>query len=618
MIGTTVSHYKILRMIGEGGMGEVYLAQDTKLKREVALKFLAEDLADLAREETRRRRFVQEARATAGIGHPHIAVIHEIGEADGRTFIAMEYVRGESLRTTIRGRDFDLRKTLDLAVQVAEGLSAAHERGIVHRDLKPDNVLVSEQGYAKIIDFGLAKLVEPATPGGVLGPDDITKTRIRTREGVVMGTVAYMSPEQARGQTVDARSDIFSFGVVLHQMITGKSPFRRGTVVETLNAVINDELPPVELRGGETPVELQRITRKCLAKDLGDRYQNMKDLLDVVSGQRIQQILKEIGEEGPETFDQSLVAEVARQAGAGAVVTGGIFKSGREIRLDVQVHDVGSGRVLAAESVRGEDIFPMVDEITRRIRTSLSLGDHTAGRPLAEITTASFDAFRLYSDGLEASSNFCLGDARELLERAVKIDPSFAMAHLELSVLADTRGEFGVGSSHLEKAYENRERPPERQRLAIEAHYAFVRDRNRVKAVELYEKLVSRYPDDAHGYDRLSGPYIATNRLEEAVTAARRGLEVSPDSGPLYNKLGYALLYLGRYPEAVAAFEAYAREEPNEPNAHDSLGEALLVNGQPERALRTYAQALKLDPSFYVSHLGLGVRHDGGLRRLFR
>ncbi len=579
MIGTTVSHYKILRMIGEGGMGEVYLAQDTKLKREVALKFLAEDLADLAREETRRRRFVQEARATAGIGHPHIAVIHEIGEADGRTFIAMEYVRGESLRTTIRGRDFDLRETLDLAVQVAEGLSAAHERGIVHRDLKPDNVLVSEQGYAKIIDFGLAKLVERATPGGVLGPDDITKTRIRTREGVVMGTVAYMSPEQARGQTVDARSDIFSFGVVLHQMITGKSPFRRGTVVETLNAVINDELPPVELRGGETPVELQRITRKCLAKDFGDRYQNMKDLaidlkelreliigggrpavarralrpwlwagagiavaavvalgflhdrrsespgigasgrpavavmhfestgtdeeiewlskglstmlitdlaqtpgLDVVSGQRIQQILKEIGEEGPETFDQSSVAEVARQAGAGAVVTGGIFKSGREIRLDVQVHDVGSGRVLAAESVREEDIFPMVDEITRRIRTSLSLGDHTAGRPLAEITTASFDAFRLYSDGLEASSNFGLGDARELLERAVKIDPSFAMAHLELSVLADTRGEFGVGSSRLEKAYENRERLPERQRLAIEAHYAFVRDRNRVKA----------------------------------------------------------------------------------------------------------------------------------------
>src|SRR3990170_1485561 len=274
MLGTIVSHYKILEKIGEGGMGEVYLAEDTKLKRRVTLKFLAEDLT---RDPERKQRFIQEARAAAAVEHPHIAAIYDIDDTEGRTFIAMEYVRGESLRDAIQGKKLGLRKSLELATQIADGLSTAHQRGVVHRDLKPENVLVSEQGYAKIIDFGLAKLVEPLFDDNE-DSQSVTATRFKTREGVVMGTVAYMSPEQARGAAVDARSDIFSFGALLNEMLSGESPFRRETGIETLNAILKEPAPPVRLEGSTVPTGLDRLLRKTLQKDPDQRYQTMKDV----------------------------------------------------------------------------------------------------------------------------------------------------------------------------------------------------------------------------------------------------------------------------------------------------------------------------------------------------
>ena len=693
MIGTTVSHYKILEEIGEGGMGEVYLAEDTKLRRQVSLKFLSQELTQ---DETRKQRFIQEARAAAGIEHPHIAAIHDVDEADGRTFIAMEYVRGESLGEIINDDKLNLRRSLELGYQVADGLAKAHERGVVHRDIKPENILVSEGGYAKIIDFGLAKLLEPlAVPGD--DSEANTATQLKTREGVVMGTVSYMSPEQASGATVDARSDVFSFGIVLYEMLTGDSPFRKASLAESLGAVLHTTPTALETSSATVPAELRRILKKALAKNPGDRYQNMKDLaidlrnlreestsavpvaaapgkknwvlaaaaavviagltfvltrpsappgigasgrpaiavmyfesmtgdeevrwlskglpnmlitdlaqtpgLDVVSSQRIEKILKQIGEEDLESLDQSVVDEVARQAGAGAVVMGSIFKSGEEIRLDVQVQDVESGRILSAESVRGEDVFSMVDEITGRIRTSLSLGESPEVRPLAEVTTASLEAFQLYNEGHEAVLNLRLGDAREPLERAVEIDPSFAMAYLDLAYLARRSGEPTAAASYLEKAYEDRARLPERQKLMVEAQYA-EGQRDLETAIEVLTTLTGRYPDDEQAHTRLSSVYLNADRPPESEAAARRGLEALPDSGPLYNMHGYALLGLHRYPEAIRAFEAYARIEPEEPNARDSLAETFLITGQPEKALENYARAMEVDPSFEFSRSG--------------
>jgi eukaryotic-like serine/threonine-protein kinase len=276
MIGTTVSHYRVLERIGAGGMGEVYLAEDLRLGRKIALKLLPEELT---RDPDRRNRFVQEARAAAALEHPHIAVVHDIEEVDGRTFIAMEYVRGESLRSALQGRKVDFAAALDLAIQIAEALAHVHERHLVHRDLKPENVLVTDEGYAKIIDFGLAKLTEPDSGWGAAGGSESeTVTRVRTRQGQLMGTVAYMSPEQVRGEPIDGRSDVFSFGVLLYEMLSGASPFHRGSVAETVSAILRDMPRPLRLAELRTAPALQRILDKTLAKKPADRYQSARDL----------------------------------------------------------------------------------------------------------------------------------------------------------------------------------------------------------------------------------------------------------------------------------------------------------------------------------------------------
>jgi tetratricopeptide (TPR) repeat protein/tRNA A-37 threonylcarbamoyl transferase component Bud32 len=281
LAGSTVSHYRILQKLGAGGMGEVYLAEDIRLRRQVALKVLPEELTADAE---RRWRFAQEARAAAAVEHPHIAVVYDIDEVDGRTVIAMEYVRGQSLREAIAVRRLDLRQALELAVQVADALAKAHERGVVHRDLKPENIMVADGGYVKIIDFGLAKLLEPlaATANSVAAlvqTDAGTVTQSGfTDRGRILGTVAYMSPEQARGLPVDERSDIFSFGVVLYEMLSGEDPFKRSSAIETLSAILRDTPPPLVVPAARTRPELQRILHKALAKHPGERYQQMKEM----------------------------------------------------------------------------------------------------------------------------------------------------------------------------------------------------------------------------------------------------------------------------------------------------------------------------------------------------
>ncbi|HSB61641.1 MAG TPA: serine/threonine-protein kinase [Vicinamibacteria bacterium] len=276
LIGAVFSHYRVLEKVGVGGMGEVYLAEDSRLNRKVALKVLP---AALTRDADRVARFVREARAAAGVEHPHIASVYDIGEAEGRTFIAMEYVRGQSLRDAIHLRSLTLPQALELAVQVSDALALVHERGVVHRDLKPENILVAEGGYAKIIDFGLAKLLDGPLQATVADSQEAkTENRMLTAQGHILGTVAYMSPEQARGQDVDARSDIFSFGVVLYEMLSGQDPFKKPSAIETLSAILTENPPPLKLATASTPPELQRILRRSLAKAPAERYQTMREL----------------------------------------------------------------------------------------------------------------------------------------------------------------------------------------------------------------------------------------------------------------------------------------------------------------------------------------------------
>lgn len=261
MIGRTISHYKILEKIGEGGMGVVYKAQDTKLDRLVAMKFPP---ADLCCDPKAKTRFIQEAKSASAMNHPNITTIHDIDEKGGEFFIVMEFIDGKSLKEILQEKDFTLKEVFDVAIQAAEGLNAAHQKGIVHGDIKSDNLMLTQEGRVKITDFGLARL-----KGTTQYPDG---------EGI-SGTTSYMSPEQASGEDIDQRSDIFSFGVVLYEMITGQLPFSGEHYAAIIYSILHETPEPLARYNANIPEGLQRIVDKVLAKDKEERYQYVDDLL---------------------------------------------------------------------------------------------------------------------------------------------------------------------------------------------------------------------------------------------------------------------------------------------------------------------------------------------------
>src|SRR5256714_2220259 len=282
MEGTKLGRYEVVQKLGAGGMGEVYLVQDTRLRRPAALKLLP---AKFTEDEGRLRRFEQEACAASALNHPNIITIHEVGEADSIHFLAMEFVDGETLRARMKRGGMTLREALNVAVQVAEALTAAHEAGIVHRDVKPENIMLRKDGYVKVLDFGLAKLAEQR--GEVVDTQAPTLAKIETDPGTVMGAMQYMSPEQARGKEVDARTDIFSLGVVLYEMVAGRAPFEGETRSDLLVALLSQEPSHFSSFVEEVPAELERIVRKALRKDRDERYQTVKDMaLDLKSLRR--------------------------------------------------------------------------------------------------------------------------------------------------------------------------------------------------------------------------------------------------------------------------------------------------------------------------------------------
>jgi eukaryotic-like serine/threonine-protein kinase len=349
MIGKTLSHYQVTEKLGAGGMGEVYLAQDTQLGRNVALKLLP---AQFTQDEDRLRRFEQEARAASALNHPNIITIYEIGQVGDAHFIATEFVDGQTLRQQMTSR-LRLSEALHVVIQVAGALTAAHSAGILHRDVKPENVMLRPDGLVKVLDFGLAKLAERSSPR--MGAEALTAAQVDTDPGTVMGTAQYMSPEQARGLKVDGRTDVFSLGVVLYEIVTGRTPFEGATAADLIISIVEKEPAPLSRYSPGIPAELQRIVTKALRKDRETRYQTVKDLLlDLKSlREELEFEAKLQLSEQPEVPTGGAVTTSGGQAGVAAGA-----KPAAEIEKVAVVRTTSSAEYLVSEVRRSQGSHP--------------------------------------------------------------------------------------------------------------------------------------------------------------------------------------------------------------------------------------------------------------------
>ncbi len=642
MIGKNISHYKILEKIGEGGMGVVYKAEDTKLKRRVALKFLPNELT---KGEEAKQRFIQEAQAAAALDHPNICTVYEIDEAklapaeagEGQTFIAMSYLEGQSLSQKLKAGPLKIDEALAIADQVARGLQKAHEKGIVHRDIKPANIMLTEEAQVKIMDFGLAKL-----SWGV----DLTKT------ATIMGTVAYMSPEQARGEQVDHRTDIWSFGAMLYEMLTGERPFKTTHDQAVLYSILNEEPIPVTKIKKDIPQELGRIVQKSLEKDPEKRFSDMSTLLADLRAVDRPQVSVSAGKPSiavlpfvnmstdPENeyFSDGLaedlisaltkitdlhvvartssfafkgekvdIREIGQKLNVDNLLEGSVRKVGNRVRITAQLIKVKDGYHLWSERYDRdmEDVFAIQDEITEKIMDKLLVALDVRGKLPEEKRPVDLEAYNLYLKGRYCLNKFEMDKALAYFKQAIEKDPEYALAYAsvaEVYTLFSTGFDILPSKDAMPKARGAAQKALELDPNLAEAYVslglvALSYDWDRKATKDHFQKALELNPNSAsaHQWFEFHWTYLEAN-LDQATAHLERAHELDPLNFLIKIRLGFMSIFRRDYDHALDQFEKLLDFEPNYALLYLSIATAYVCKGMYDEAIAYGKKMLEFGP----------------------
>jgi eukaryotic-like serine/threonine-protein kinase len=640
---TTISHYRILAKIGSGGMGDVYEAADTRLDRKVAIKFLNEEFS---RDPDKLKRFVQEAKAASALNHPNILTVHEIGEANGKNYISTELVDGHTLRDLLlQQARLPLNEILKIGVQVTEALAAAHAAGIIHRDIKPENIMIRRDGYAKVLDFGLAKLSESRSAN--IDPEASTRVQVHTNPGVVMGTAFYMSPEQARGYATDARTDIWSLGVVLYEMLARRVPFKGETVNHTIVSILEKEPPPIQ----NVPAELQRIVRKALTKDVEMRYQSMRDLLiDLKNLHRDLDIKGEIERSvAPRHDPASSLSETetrpfnidATRSGQSSPTKGESSSSSLEYAVTQAKRHKLATTIVAVVLLA---VITTVGYFAIASRQSINVGPINSIAVMPFVNASGKPEVEYLSDGLTDSLIFRFSQLPN-----VKVSPTSSVMRFKgtTTEVADVAKELDVDAvltGRLMQVADN---------LSISVQLVDARTKKliwaeqydrkmadllatqREIATTLTQKMQLRLSGNERGFAKkytsnneayqlyLKGRYHWARRtkddLDKAIDSYKKAIEVDPKFALAYAAIAEAYNSMGKNPDAApkdcipfakAAAMRALEIDPMLPEAHSALGDSLAIyEWNWAESEREFKKSLELDPNIAYTHVAYALAH---------
>jgi serine/threonine protein kinase/Tfp pilus assembly protein PilF len=635
MIGQTISHYRIVEQLGAGGMGVVFKAQDSRLERAVALKFLPEKLAQQPQALDRFRR---EARAASALNHPGICTIYDIGEQDGRAFIAMEFIDGETLRAHIHGKPLPLDELLELGIEIADALEAAHAEGIIHRDIKPANIFVTKRGRAKVLDFGLAKLV----PKGITGADsEADQSDSNSIVGIISGTPSYMSPEQVRGDGLDSRTDIFSLGLVLYEMATGRQAFSGGTGGIVIEAVLTRPPVPVRSINPDIPQRLEEIIDKALHKNREQRYQHAADL-----GADLQRLKREI-DSGSQSKNE--ISQSAAASNAGPLSSTSEHKSQtstddtRALRARRASKNIDSLAVLPFDNAsRDPDHEYLSDGITASLINILATVPKL--RVMAQSTV-----FRFKGRGIDPQA---IG--RDLNVRAVltgRVMQSGGSLRIDAELVDVATGSRLWGAQYdrksgdifaiqddisneiseklkLQLTHAQKKRLTRHQTEDPEAYRIYLKGRHHwnrwteegfYKAIEYFQQAIEKDPAYALAHAGVADSYVLLgwnsylpprDAFPKAKAAAVTALQFDPDLGEAHTPLAAVLwLYDWHWPEAEKEFKRSLELNPAYPTANHWHAEYVMTMGRHAEAIAQMKNSQTLDPLSLIINVAIGWAH---------